>query len=360
MVWPEPRPLEDYQEFIYGQLAALNSPLTDRSPGSGLYTLTRALAATHAEQDLRLQEAYYACSPATAYGEALDRHAADYGLKRKPGTPARGWVLAKALAETTQLPPQLVLTEPHSTLQFWVQSPQPVTLSFILETRLAVVCTQVGEVGNLKAGTRLFHPDYPQVQFVVGGQRTTTGVVGDLQGGSDPEDDSALRSRLYDRLTHASQSTGPALLQTLLAQVDVLWADVTVPTPGVAAFWVDAAAPLSHSRLNELLASIEPQRPAGIVYTLSQVGQQLLDMELRIWPAPGIDLDELSSSLRQLVRDYVRSLSLHKTLSRQTLKAVLKQQVPGLLELEVAVPETDLQPAPYHVFRLRHVALTYV
>ena len=358
--WPSARPLEDYIDFIYGQLAQLNSPLNDRSPGSGLYTLVRSIAATFADVDVQLYQTALDASPATAIGKQLEMHARDYGLERQPGQPARGYVLARALSDPVQLPDPLVLTNPQSTLQYRVESGAGRVVTALSETRLTVVCTQPGRAGNLLAGARLIHPELPSVSFVVGAYRTPEGVEGNLEGGQEPESDESLRQRLFQLLLYRSSGTPAALLGRLRMEEGILWADVTTPTPGVATFWVESLRTLSSSELARLQAALEEQRPAGIVYRVAQVKRLEIEIGLRVQPQPGTDLDQLSSQLRSQVNTYLQNLRIQQQLRPQELAAYLQEQVPAAAIVEVIQPSQELQPPKDTVLRTAQVALTFV
>lgn len=351
-----PRPLEDYLEAFFTALALNNSRLTDRSPGSALYTLGRAFAAVCAEQDLRLRGVADSVLLATARGEDLDALARDLGLRRRGATAAVGTVLAIADA-VTQLAPDTLMVDTNSGVQLVSRNRSPVTVGFVVETRIPVEAVTPGAAGNLPAGTLLVVPSQPQIRVTVGSSRQQGGVVGDLRGGADRESDSDFRARLQMAFRSRRGGTWESIRAAILAHPGVEYVEPQVVSPGVVLVWIDSASQLSESSLRSIRQTLEQLRPVGVETTPVQLRRRYISINVQVLPRLGVDLDQLRAETLEAIRRFLLNLGRGRGLEPERLRQVLLAQLP-LRDLEVLTPQGFVECGPQEVLRSDDVRLT--
>ena len=130
----------------------------------------------------------------TADGDHLElRHAAEYGLTRKPSTGASGNVIVpQAAGDDGQLPAGLQLVRDDGTFYQVATATTALAGSFTLP----VACTATGADTNTPAGSVVSIVPQSGVNLAA-----SSGTVdgGGLGGGADAETDSALRARVLQR-----------------------------------------------------------------------------------------------------------------------------------------------------------------
>lgn len=135
--------------------------------------------------------------PTFAYGDLLDAHAESYGLKRSLGTKATGRIRFTAPAGT-EIPPSTIVEVPGTD-----PDAERVRYSTVNTTTLVVgvngyidiesEALAVGKLYNRPAGSVAL------IDSPVSGVTAVTNVT-PMTGGSDPEDDLALRRRVLDEV----------------------------------------------------------------------------------------------------------------------------------------------------------------
>lgn len=356
----EPRSLSQIQQEFLQAVVTQGTALSDVSTGSVLFTLGRAFSQVQLQTDLQLLELFGDFYLNTAFGLALEQKAADYGLTRKPGEYASGFVLGISRTEGFSLEPGTVLTEPLSGLQFEVVSDQFAPISAFAETKLPVRATKVGVLGNLTTATKLISPTYPQGAFIVGSHRTSAGEpCGSLQNGLNAETDEELRSRVQRVILFSRSSTEEAIRSALLQEQTVPWVALRYPKPGIIQIWIDNPTTLSAAELERLRQVVLPLKPAGIpVLTSHQAERLLTDINIQVLPTQTVDLQTLTDLLIGLTQTYLLNLSLGETFSREGLLRTFAS-VSGILSVEITQPATDVIPESLQVVRSQNLRVTY-
>lgn len=122
----------------------------------------------------------------TAQGEDLDRLLAEIGLSRRLATPSYGRIQIKTLG-TTFVPEGASLTS-DSALEYVVMTGG----WYANNAYIDITSKNPGEGTNLPGGTALSWGTTP------GGAESKAVVMGDMTGGTDPENDEAARARYSD------------------------------------------------------------------------------------------------------------------------------------------------------------------
>jgi uncharacterized phage protein gp47/JayE len=306
-----------------------------------------------------LQQAVRSYYVATAEGFDLVQRAADFGIAPKPGTPSRGYMLVSSAQNLMTLQVNTVFLDPATGLEFLLDTTDDVTLSFLVETKLPIICSSIGERGNLNAGTTLITPLSSNVQAVVGTHRTSTGeVCGGLAGGSDPERDIQLRLRLIDHILNRRGTTLGAVRAALEADSTADWVYIDEPVPGVLQVWIDYPTPLTSGDFERLRLILESVRPAGTYPTLQQVVRQFFTVKIKVSMVADQDMDDLTANILTVLRDYVLRLPRAGRFSTSDVTNLL-QVLPGVRQLILETPTSDVLAAENSVLRLENVVVSY-
>ncbi len=357
------RTVEDIQQEFFQMLAQYNTKLTAIAPGDNLYTLARAIAAMHADQDIRLDEVKKSLTIGTSVGIDLEKRAADFNISRRVSKPAKGFVLALSETNAVSIPPNFVLTDPSTGQQYFVNSPTSISVVPFIETRLPLLATRAGEQGNTLAGTRLISPLASSVRFVVGSHRTTGGVAcSDLIGGRSAETDVELARRLIDSLSSSRVGSTSAIERRFLEEPNINYVIVSSPLPGAIQVWVDSTEEeLTGSEINRLKEIGNSIKPAGTLSVSVQALQkQYIDVNILVTLTQGGDLDEVTKQIRGAASSFFNSLKVGQsfissnfTSSIAALERVAYAEL--LSPLEKRIEPVDL----FTLLRARNILVTY-
>lgn len=355
-----PRSIEDIQISFFRQLAENNSALTDISPGSILYTISRSIAGVHSEQDLIISDTAKGLFVSTATDSSLDELASNFSLVRKSGEFARGHALAITNEGNVSIQGGSVLTDVKTGVQFYINGTSLINLSSFIETKVGITAVKQGREYNLKAGSKLISNIYPTVIFIVGAHRTTSGeVCGDLKQGAEAESDTLFRQRVINFILNRRSTTQEAIKAALLSDSAVTWISFNNPLPGFLLIWVDSSYTLSTSELLRLEDIVNLVKPAGVVIEIKQAERQLVDMNLYALPNPQADLDELTKQLTGEIESYLLNLNLGLGLIRDDLIKKLKA-LPNLLQVDIITPEGNVNPVNnFTLLRSGNIWVTY-
>jgi uncharacterized phage protein gp47/JayE len=318
---------EAQQDYLLA-IAKSGSPLVlDTDPGSVVYTLSRGVAAVAVSQDLKLQQLENS-SLIDASGSQLDAIAESFGVKRLTETYAQGYVLAIIGSgfnlSSYVLTGRTTLADLSSGNQYVVVTPN-IQVYNNTEIRVLVKALAPGGSSNLKAGTKLFCLERPEIQFVVGNTHTTT-YLGDITGGRDTESDTTYRQRVGQYLASTNTGSKEELTLKLTEYPLVTRAFVRTVVGGYVEIWVDSLQLLSPSQLKELKDYISPSVAAGVVPILGQVNQRPLDFTLVVEPFRGLstNLAALTENINVLVNGVLNSLSVGEALYTESLVNAVK------------------------------------
>jgi len=353
-----PRDIEALVQEMSLALINQNSQLSDISEGSVISSILRAVAATHQRQELANAEVANSYFLTTSSLSDLDRKAGDNGLQRKPGSFATGSILSISQEGSTYLSNQTLLTDPLTGVQVRIDGGANVTITTDLEVRSVVTCTVQGERGNLPAGTRLISPLLPNVSFVVGSHRTTTGeICGDMTGGRNIETDSELRQRIRNTNINNRGTTEEAQRNALLQDPLVTWASI-ISSRGMCQAWVDSPDVLTAADKSRLLQTLDLVKAAGTIAVLNQATREFIPINILIKPNKTVNLQLLTDQIVALVKTYLQELQLGKPFVRETIINSIFA-LSGVVEASVISPTTDYDPADFSVIRSEDIKVTY-
>lgn len=349
----EPRRVEDTQREIYRQLANLNSPLTDQSQGSVLYTLTRTMAMVALASDQMVYHLAQQINPALAQGEYLDEICANHDIHRRPARYAQGFALIRCLYQETEIYDETTLVEPQSGQQFKVNIPtqRKQKLYPEVEVRVPIVALQPGAAGNLPAGTPLvcLENQGQSLVCVVGSHRNSSGhVIGNLIGGEDGETDEQLRQRLFQNLILQQSCSEPALASHFYKDHRVLWVSFANPMPGHTQVWVELEptedVPVALAELQRLAEAI---RPVGTSISVHKVEIQRVNIEIRLSYVQSLDRNTIHEKLKEACHSFCRRLRY----GTPFYPNLLERELNSIHPVKLLKPSAEIAPLPYHTFR---------
>lgn len=141
--------------------------------------------------ELRAEWIYRQVFASTADSRQLDRHAHEYGMSRKPASPATGTIATTGAADTLYPAGLSFLSGAHR-----YRAIAPARSDATGAVALAVIADEAGAAGNRLAGEVLALVDPALAPTLAA---TATVGAGGLGGGADAEDDDSLRARVLDR-----------------------------------------------------------------------------------------------------------------------------------------------------------------
>jgi len=356
----EPRRLEDVQREIYRQLALNGSYLTDATPGSVLYSLTRAFAAAALNGDQLLYEAAQGYFINTAKDKQLDEKAGEFGVFRRGATRAGGHILVRSRESDLRLRPQAVFVEPVTGVQLLVNLTEPIVLPQEVEVKVPVVAARPGKAGNLSPGTRLVYVSedtnsqtQPElaVEAYVGAARTLQGeIIGGLTGGEDAESDAKLRQRLLRHIQNRNSCTEEAILTLVFSDNRVHWATTHSPFAGHTQVWIETHVTDTTAVLNDLTQLLQSARPLGTTLSVHTISTRAVEFEVHYQSQTNTDFNQLNERVETTIWDYCYRLPYGKPLRRSDLAYQLRQ-IKEARFLALLKPTEDITPPPMTALR---------
>lgn len=353
---PEFPTLEELHARLLSSFSVSYGGVIDNSQGSIAYTLTRAMAATLNEVNIRVSEITAGYFVATAVGAHLDDLAINYGLTRRLGLLASGHVLSLA-QEDTLIVENTVLTDIETGLQYHTRESKNAPI--FREQLIPIQALEVGDSGNLGAGAQMVSELYPNVVFVVGTHRTPSGqICGHLKGGEDYEDDELFRRRISQTIRSVRETTPNAIRARLLQDSIVNWVSLEIPINGGLLVWVEASRTLTSRDKQRLLALLETYKAAGIQAEILQARRKNVEIEYRLPPLPpSFDLDALSQDIIAETRLYLEQIPVGAGLDPKELEDHIATSID--YPITVLRPEDVLPSSRGEVIRAIDILITY-
>lgn len=219
--------LRDYnEESIYARMRATMPEDIDLSEGGHAWNLTRPTALIAAELcEFVLPEVIRLIFAKWAYGEYLDSHAAERNITRRAATAATGWLTVTGEPQTVIPAGTLFSTAAANgepSIDYATMTDAKITANGT--ATVAIQCTQTGTVGNTARGTIVLVAD------------RNTGITSvtnenEITGGTEEEDDEALRARIaeYDESRDTSYTGCVADYKRWATSVDGVGEATVVP-----------------------------------------------------------------------------------------------------------------------------------
>lgn len=354
----QPRTLDELSNNFYSALLAFNSQLSDLSQGSVVYTLGRAIATSHLQQEILLKALSSAYYLTTAKSRYLDLRAEDLGITRQQGTFSEGYVLAQSNLNNYELQSNTVLTNLDNGQQYLVLD-GPYLISPIVEVKVRVKSVETSFEANLETGSFLYNPQHPDSTYVVGSYRKQSGeICTPLSGGSPPEEDEAFRQRILSAL-RSNRSTGFAALYNILDNEPILeWSSIESPIPGSIVVWLDSSVTLASEEIARIDGLIRDNKAAGILHQTRQLERKVINLTLAVDYDRSADLDVISQDIIDRALLFINNLGIGQTLFLSDLLPRLTA-IPGVVKLSITLPTEDVVPTSFSAVRCDDIDVSY-
>ena len=311
-------------------------------PGEGCDLSARLYAMAAQAYSLYVQAGWVTrqAFPQTAEGEYLDLHAQLRGLERKQGSAAQGKVLflASEAAATDRTIPVGTVCMTAGLVRFETVR-QAVLPAGELSLEVPVRAMEAGSAGNVSAGTILSMAVAP-----VGISACTNPEP--CAGGSDQEEDEALRLRVLDTFKRLPNGANNAFYEQGALSFEQVAAAVVIPRPrGVGSVDVVVSA-LSglpgQDLLDQLTAYFQQRREIAVEVQVRAPRTVTVDLTVKVLPQGGQD----AGQVLQRVKERLRSWFDGKRLGQDILLAQLGNLIyscDGVENYAVTSPAADLK-----------------
>lgn len=321
--------MKTIEELIDNIYQELDVDEVDKKPGSDLYSIVRAVAKSQYDTLSETERIKNSLLISRATSKELDNWGSLVSITRKEGTTAEGSVLAVSDVGIT-ISSGTLLTDLSTGNQFRVT--ESVSLEQYIERRVPITALRSSPLYNLRAGYELYSEETSEelnlnlnrVQFKVGSFRTTSGeICGDITGGSFPENDLSLRSRIKLKLSQGTSNSVAYLKSLLLSEENIIWVDMTTSLPGMLLVYIETISPLTDIYKNYLNNILENNITAGIVFDIIPAPIQYITININVSVVPTIDVNKLINDLRQKTYYFLLSLSIKEKFSASLLSSFL-------------------------------------
>jgi len=258
-------------------------------------------------------------------GEYIDKRAAEYGIKRKPGTKAEV-ALSFTGTDGTVIPKGKIFVTSEG-LQF--ETSEDVTI----ENGAASVTATAVEIGS----------EYNvEVETITGQLISLSGLtsVTNLEpatGGADPETDAALVKRLYDYLQNPATSGNAAHYRQWALEVDGVGAAKVIPLwngPGTVKVLIvgNNNEPVDQSIVEKCRVHIEENRPIGATVTVVSAEGLPINVSVSVIIDSTTTLENVRDSFEEALRVYLRSIAFSKYTLVYNRVAYMLLDIPGVID----------------------------
>lgn len=348
------RTIEEIIDQFRTSLEQDNSDLATFQRFGNLYTIFRAVGLVIQEQDVKIDILQDNLFLNTATGDALDRKALEFNIRRLPGRPASGGIIV--IGSPVTLPADLIISDPISGLQFRLLNRVKLLNN---RSKGTIECVENTPIGNLVAGTRLTSSLYPSHQFIVGSRFdvVSNNYVGNLIGGAYREEDDELRERVTSTLQTLALSTIDAIRNAALNINGVSKVSVKENSPalGYITVYVNTNDRTTIKQLENRLNLIKPVGTALRVTSFSTVN---VDVELVVTTFNRTQVRDLTRQIQDAVQQYITDISLNSTLTKEGLAGAVLQLGP-VANVEVVNPVNSIVINDEQLLNLGTINITY-
>lgn len=322
-------------ETILTRMMNRVSNTLDKREGSIIYTALAPIAAELAQAYADLDVFMRLTFAQTADGEYLTRRAAEFGVNRRPATPARRQGLFYGAGDAP-------IDVPIGS-RFGIDGLIYAVVSKVSTGIYVLECETAGTVGNQPFGALL------PVEYIAGLARAELGTV--LVPGEDEEDDESLRQRLYAAVNEPPFGGNVADYKQKIGvmegvggvKVFPVWqGGGTVKCTIIASDWSSPAPTL----VSEVQEAIDPTpqgegyglAPIGHTVTIAGVQSVTINVETTVTLADGVTVGQVQGPIEEVIETYL--LSLRKDWASQSQLVVRISQiesailtVPGVIDV---------------------------
>lgn len=247
--------------------------------------------------------------PQTASGEALELHALERGLTRKPAVRAKGVLTFSRetpLSYDAEIPKGTVCAASAGAAEFETTAPAV----------LAAGTLEVSAPARSVAGGKAFNAAAGAVDTLVtppaGIEGVTNGAA--FSGGADAESDDALRTRLLKSCSVLPNGTNAAAYRTAAQQVPGVGSVNVVPRANgagtVAVYLYGDGAPVTEAVVEAVQAALEAMREINVDVTVAAAEPVPRLVTAYVTPKPGVAFEEAKALCTAAVEAYFASLTV--------------------------------------------------
>ena len=279
------------------------------------------------------------CFPQTAQGEYLDRHATLRGLERRKATPATGVIRfsVEAAGGTDLVIPAGTVCTTAGLARFETTSAVTLTAGKTF-VEAPAQAAEPGSGGNVPAGSILVMTAPP---VGVSGCSNPQPFV----GGTDGEEDEALRSRVLETYRRMPNGANSAYYQQEALSFDQVAACTVLPKKrgvGTVDVIVSTLAGIPEKDLlSQLQSYFDQRREIAVSVEVKAPTPKAVTVSVQVQAGEGKDPNQVKEAVEQTLRDFFTG----ERLSGAILVAQLNQLVfstPGVANCTVLAPTQDL------------------
>lgn len=278
-----------------------------------LYAAAAQIQSLYAYADWTVRQ----CFPQTATGEYLDMHAQLRGIERKTGTPAQGTLRFRVdQANDSDIVIEQGTVCTTSGLVRFVTTGDAVIHAGTLYADAPAVCEQNGSAGNTQTQT---------VSFLTKAPMYVTGVMNPapFSGGSDAEDDEALRKRVISSFCRLPNGANAAFYEMRamnhpgVAAVSVLPRYQGIGTVGVV-LASEQGVP-NAALIEEVQEDLDAVREIAVDVSVMAPTVHTVNVRLCITPEDGVSFDRASGAVEAALEQEFSGKMLAKPVYRAAL-----------------------------------------
>ncbi len=328
-------------EEIYAQMRADMEARCGFRPEDSCDLAVRLYAAAAQVQALEMQADWVLDQsfPQTAQGVYLERHAAMRGLSRMAGTKAQG-----TLRFSVDLAPASDLTIPAGTVcmtaeEVHFETTEAGTLKAGgLSVDIPAQAVESGENGNASPGTIVILTACP-----VGVTHCTNPKS--FSGGSDPEEDESLRSRVLESYQRLPNGANAAWYEkTAMSHTGVVAARAVGRARGIGTVdvYISTAAGIpSEELLQQVQADIQEKREIAVDVKVLAPTEKRVDITMQVAPAARRSKEEAVAAAEQAVTTFFDGELLGQTVRLAELSSLVFS-LESVSNVRITAPAQDV------------------
>ena len=313
-------------EEIYARMAqkyeALAGFVPDDASDAGIRL--RVLAGEIYTALCALETVRGASFPQTATGEALDLHAGQRGLVRKPAVRAKGTLIfsrGTALSYDVEIPKGTVCASSGAAVEF--ETTETVVL--------AAGALEVEAAAQASSGGKAFNAAMHAIDTLVTPPAGIESVRNDtpFSGGLDEEDDEALRARLLASYSVLPNGANSETYRRAALQIPGVESVNVVPRANgigtVAVYLYGDGAPVTEAVTAAVQEALDALREINVDVTVAAAEPVIRRVTAYIVPKDGCSFEEAKALCENAVRNYFAGLTVGAPFLRSAVTAAIMQ-----------------------------------